>query len=216
MTDTNPHDSDESDAPDDKDIPATGSQTFTETTTKRVGDIGDDVYKQVSTTTDPTGMTKTKEIKTTAYCSCGVPIKETPDSYRCSRCTDLCCTVCHVEIGRRKHCQDCAEHEYDLSKPVYLTLLRLDEAVLAPSALVTTATVNGDPVLVPVNDTAATVLDRHYVTVDTDQSAAIDGDTPLSVQGREALHVGDQLYGDDPDVQELKDDLTLHNAANAR
>ncbi|MDY6777747.1 MAG: hypothetical protein SVU32_03715 [Candidatus Nanohaloarchaea archaeon] len=159
---------------------------------ERVGERGNPVFRRTRETTDLDEM-REKEVETTGTCYCGRPITDRAAVRRCVRCDLLCCGACEVVVRRRVVCQSCAARMYGLDKDVFLTLYVLDAGLAAPDDLVAVETLeDGTPVEVRVDPAADHLFGNGYV--------AEDGS--LTPRGREALSVGQQLYGEDRDVKE--------------
>lgn len=216
MTDTdNPYDTntmtDDNNATES--TPVTES-TFDKETIKRLGQRGTDVLEHERKTVDPETMEQGTDVTLLPFCNCGDPITELNDVYRCCRCDDIACSNCRIRLTRRSYCPTCAAHEYNVSKPVFIALYLLENNELTAADLFQHH----------IADTAtATLLEHNYLQIDTavhepgdtdDSALTIDADEPLSVAGKEALHVGEQLYSDDEDVSRLMEDLTIQQVAN--
>lgn len=218
MTD---NDHDQEAMTDHTEIPDDGleAETFDKETRRRLGQRGEEHLGHIREQTDLDGMTKVEDVNIAAYCSCGTPFQSVDDTYRCCQCDDMCCTACHIEMTRRHYCPDCAEQAYGLTKPTYIALYLLDKGELEPDDLVTADPIDTDLDAVTIDPAATTIIDHQYIrTGDTelptaDPTAALsDEDDPLTAAGQEALHVGDQLYSDDPDVEALEDELAIREA----
>lgn len=196
MTDDNHTDSD----PGTDDI-------FQKKTTRRIGDPDASVVDDATTTTDVGTMNQRTDV-VLHPCKCGNTEQELSVISQCSRCTQKCCPQCRITISRRIHCPDCAEQAFHLNKAVFIALYVLD-----------TTELDGTDLFQQVEHTAAvTLLERNYIQIeagiDEDGALAINTDNPLSVAGKEALHVGEQLYSDDEDVEQFIADLTIQQVAN--
>lgn len=195
---------------------------FDKETIKRLGQRGSSVLEHERKTTDLEDMNEHVDATIVPFCTCGTPVTELTDIYRCHRCDQICCTDCSVQLTHRTSCPTCAEHEYNLTKQVFITLYMLDESIISVSDLFTTVTTDTGQVTITVDTTVTTLLDHNYLRVvdtatqapDTTDVAAISTDDPLSVAGKEALHLGEQLYSDDPDVETLKEQLEIQQVAN--
>lgn len=194
---------------------------FDKETIKRLGQRGSPVLEHEQKTTDLEDMNEQVDTTIVPFCTCGDPITEIPDAYRCHRCDRICCTACRIQLTHRTICPACAEHEYTLSKQLFITLYLLDESAISITDLYTTDTTDTGQVTVTIDTTVTTLLDRNYLRTgdpdtpaqETAETVAISDDDPLSVVGKEALHVGEQLYSDDPDVETLKEQLEIHQVA---
>ena len=215
MTDTEPDSmTDHDQIPDD----VAQAETFDKEERHRLGQRGEEHIGHTREQTDLDGMTKVEDVTVTSYCECGEPVLTVENTYRCCSCDAMCCSNCRIKLTRYNYCPACAQAEYQVDKQVYLTLYLLDKEELEPADLVATEIVDTDLETVTIDPTATTLIERDYIRTDntTDTGidrpaivAAIDEDDPLSVAGKEALHVGDMLYGDDPDVEALEEELTL-------
>ena len=206
--------------PDHNDI--TAETAFDKETIKRLGQRGSAVLEHERKTTDLEDMNEQVDVTIVSFCTCGTPVAEIGDAYRCHRCDRICCTVCRIKLAQRTSCPTCAEQAYNLSKQVFLTLYLLDESIISTGDLFTTTTTDAGQVTVTVDTTVPTLLDHNYLRIESPdnpapnatEAAAISTDDPLSVAGKEALHLGEQLYSDDPDVEALKDQLEIQQVAN--
>lgn len=211
---------------DHDDIP-TETETETETafekeTIKRLGQRGSSVLEREQKTTDLEGMDEQVDATVVPFCTCGTPVTEITDVYRCHSCDRICCSACRIQLSRRTSCPACAEHEYNMTKQVFLTLYLLDESTIDVTDLFTTETADTGQVTVTIDTAVTTLLTHNYLRTvnpdtpaqDTANAVTIADDDPLSVAGKEALHVGEQLYSDDPDVETLKEQLEIQQVAN--
>lgn len=198
---------------------------YYERETYSLGQIGSNDVQDGYTRIDPRTMTKEKKVILVAYCSCGAPVSEPNDTHRCVDCEEVCCADCRLRLRRRTRCPSCAERAYGLSKSLYRTLLLLNEDVLSVTDLTTTGVNNGE-VTVRIDHTVPALLERNYLRIieddgepnDTRQDAHTrvtlsDSDT-LSNAGKEALHVGNHVYSDDPDIEQLKEKIPIMKIAN--
>lgn len=191
--------------------PVTDS-VFDKETIKRLGQRGTDVIEHERKRVNPDTMEQGKDVTLLPFCNCGDPITDLDDVYRCCRCDDVACSNCRIHLTRRNYCPTCAIHEYDVSKAVFLSLYLLDANEIVV-----------DVIRQLPDTTVPTLLEHNYLQVDTagnvgpfteDGTLAIEPDDPLSVAGKEALHVGEQLYSDDEDVTQLMEELTIQQVAN--
>lgn len=204
---------------DHDDIPT--DTAFDKETIKRLGQRGSSVLEHEQKTTDLEDMNEQVDTTIVPFCTCGDPITEITDVYRCHCCDRICCTACRIQVTRRTICPACAEQEYNLSKQLFITLYLLDESATSVTDLYTTDTTDTGQVTITIDTTVTTLLDRNYLHTadpdtpapDTADAVAVPNDDPLSVAGKEALHVGEQLYSDDPDVETLKEQLEIHQVA---
>lgn len=193
--------------------PVTDS-TFDKETIKRLGQRGTDVIEHEHKRVDPDTMEQGKDVTLLPFCNCGDPINDLGNVYRCCRCDDIACSNCRIRLTRRTYCPNCATHEYNVSKSVFISLYLLDNNELTAADLFQHHL---------ADTAAAALLEHNYLQLDAavhdpefaeDGAIAIDNDDPLSVTGKEALHVGEQLYGEDEDVNRLMEDLTIQQVAN--
>ncbi|QLG61949.1 hypothetical protein [Halorarum salinum] len=181
--------------------------TYQKKTTRRIGDPDAFVVDDATTTTDVGTMNQHTDV-VIRPCKCGNTEQELSTISQCSRCTEKCCPKCRITLSRRIRCPDCAEQEFHLTKAVFIALYRLDVHEHG-----------GTDLLEQVEHTAAvTLIEHNYIqieaAVEEDGTLAVDADNPLSVAGKEALHVGEQLYNDDEDVARLKQELIIQQVAN--
>lgn len=172
---------------------------FTKKTVKKFGPRGSPVFEQEEKTTDLDDLAERVEQTAVPFCTCGAPITGTPEVYRCCDCELICCQRCQIALRRRHYCPTCARRQFDLDKRTFLTLVGLQHETLTPDDLLSVTTQAGDVVEVTIDPAADVVVEHDYL--------ADDG--TLSARGREALHVGQQLYGDDDDIQSVLDQLRL-------
>ena len=199
MTPNNPFNND------DEDTGFGGGESFDQINRRLVGERGDTILHEELTHTDLDTLTEITETTDVAICNCGGPYTATTEIHRCVQCDHLACTQCVLWLHRRHYCPPCTEQAYALDKKVYLSLLFLKEDILQPDQLLQVDTVADEPVEVRV-DRVATVLTEHNY-IDTDS-----GD--LTMSGAEALSVGQQLYGDDKDIQAVHRKLRKDEVAN--
>lgn len=140
------------------------------------------------------------------FCVCGAPLTGSKEEvYRCSSCDILCCHRCEVEISYSHLCPECAARDYRVDKGVFQLLLLVDHDLITLEDLVTVEELPGDLTEIRV-DEAATILVEHGFISDDDSS--------LTPTGRESLHVGAQIWGDDPDIRELKQNIRVKQVAS--
>lgn len=195
---------------------------FEKETIKRLGQRGSSVLEREQKTTDLEGMDEQVDATVVPFCTCGTPVTEITDVYRCHSCDRICCSACRIQLSRRTSCPACAEHEYNMTKQVFLTLYLLNESTIDITDLFTTETADTGQVTVTIDTAVTTLLTHNYLRTvnpdtpaqDTANAVTIADDDPLSVAGKEALHVGEQLYSDDPDVETLKEQLEIQQVAN--
>lgn len=204
---------DHDEIPDD----VTAAETFDKEERHRLGQRGEEHIGHTRKQTDLDGMTEVEDVTVTSYCNCGEPVLTVENTYRCCRCDDLCCSNCRLKLTRYNYCPQCAQQEYSVDKQIYLTLYLLDKEELAPADLVTTETVDTELETVTIDPAVTPLIEHSYIqtddtTVDGERAAiatAVSDDEPLTTAGKEALHIGEMLYGDDPDIKALEEELTL-------
>lgn len=206
------------------DIDAQDPNTFTKEQTIQFGTRGADVWEREETETDLESMTESVEITSISFCNCGISnrINENQQPYRCCSCERIACSECVIEIRRYHYCPDCVQQAYGIDRTTYKALYLLEENVRTVDDLLETDVAEDQVITVRIDDAADTLLDRGYIRTDHDdeddhrrsEAATVDNDRALSAEGREALHIGDELFGNDPDVQELKDEVEYLQAAN--
>lgn len=185
--------------------PTTASNdTYNTKTTRRIGNPDPTAIDTARTTTDVGNMDKREEV-VIHPCKCGNTEATLDAVTQCTDCGDRCCPECRITLSRRIRCPDCTEEEFHLNKAVFIALYLLDNAT-------------DDLFHQHIEDQAATTLLEHsYVQVeaaDHNGQIQITPDDPLTVAGKEALHVGEQLYGDDEDVAEIIEDNVIQQVAN--
>lgn len=173
--------------------------TFDKEIIKTFGLRGSPVYEREQKTTDLEALRERIEQTAQPFCTCGAPITTTPDVYRCCSCEAICCQRCHIELSRRNFCPTCAQHRFDLDKPTFLSLLFIHHDLMPPDVLVDITTQAGEVIEIEIDETADALFLNEYLT----------DDGSLSPPGREALHVGNRLYGDDGDVRSVIEQIQL-------
>ncbi|AGB36915.1 hypothetical protein [Natronococcus occultus] len=187
------------------DTPFDRTDTFEQTEQTRVGERGSPVLEEERTATDLASLTETTEQTAVALCTCGAPYTAAPEVHRCVQCDALACPRCVLRLHRRQYCPRCAEHVYELDKRVFLSLLFLQQEVIALEDLLQVETVAEAPVEIAVDHAATVLTNNNYVDTDTGT---------LTPDGQEALHVGKQLYGEDGDVQSVVQQLRVQDVSN--
>ena len=172
---------------------------FDKKTVKKFGARGSPVFEQEQKTTDLEELQEEVEETALPFCNCGAPITAKPDVYRCCDCELICCQRCQITHSRKHYCPMCAKNKFDLDKRTFLSLVFIQHDLMPPDALVDITTQAGEVVEIAIDATADAVLLNDYLT----------DDGTLSPQGSEALHVGHQLYGEDPDVESLMNQLQV-------
>lgn len=171
---------------------------------RRVGERGNPIFGRTRETTDLEGMRET-EVETTGTCYCGRPVTDREEVRRCVACDLLCCRSCQVVVRRQVACQSCVVRGYGLDKGAFLTLYFLDADLVALDDMVdVVAGPDGTPIEVRVDDAASRLVANGYV--------ADDGS--LTRAGREALSVGEQLYGEEQDVRQAIREARIREVAD--
>lgn len=152
--------------------------------------------------------TLTEEIEEVCqiFCNCGAPIKEQDDYYqvyRCASCNNLSCQLCVIRHSRNHYCPTCLKVGF-LDKHSYLALLLIDHRLLTPDDLVTVETFADEPIEVTVDPAAETLFEADYLT----------DDGGLTPQGKEALAIGHQLFGEDDDIQSVRQRIRIQEVAD--
>ncbi|USZ68530.1 hypothetical protein NGM10_02030 [Halorussus salilacus] len=179
---------------------------FTKTTVRTFGPRGSPVFEQEEKTTDLDDLTERVEQTAVPFCTCGAPISGSGDVYRCCDCELICCTRCEIRLSRQHVCPLCARRRFDMDKRTFLTLVFLQHETMTFADLFDVTTQAGEITAVDIDAVANTVVKQGYL--------ADDG--TLSDRGREALHVGHQLYGADTDVQSVLDQLRVKAVAEQK
>lgn len=177
---------------------------FSKKTIKKFGPRGSPVFEQEEKTTDLGDLGERIEQTAVPFCNCGASITAMEEVYRCCDCELICCQRCHIRLSKRHYCPTCARNRFALDKRTFLSLVFLQHGRLEPDDLVEVDTLDDDVIEVAI-DPAADALVEHDYLADTGG---------LSPEGKEALHVGRQLYGDDGDVQAVMDRLTLQEVVD--
>lgn len=195
----------------------TDTDTYEKTVRRRLGQRGDPIFDEADEKTDLDDMTTTKDITMLSFCTCGESRTDAENVSVCCSCEDYTCDNCRVKISRYTYCPKCAVQEYGATKDVYLTLYRLDQDHLSIRDVIDTEITDGDVVGITIDDTITTLLEHGFLRTDdtTDSIHPSTGsEDPLTVRGKEALHVGEQLYSDDPDVQATIENFTIQQVAD--
>lgn len=130
------------------------------------------------------------------FCVCGSPLTgDKEEVYRCSSCDTLCCHRCQVEISLMHLCPECAARDFRVDKTVFQLLLLADHGIIPVEGMVEVEVLAGGITEVRVDEATTLLSDRGFVSVE---------EGVLTPTGREAFHVADQIWGEDSDVQELK------------
>lgn len=175
------------------------AEEFTKKTIKKFGARGSPVYEQAEQTTDLDDLSERIEETAVPFCTCGRVLATLTEVARCSVCELLCCGACRISISKMVHCPTCARQRFDLDKRLFLALVFLEHGQLAPDDLVQVTTHEGEVLDITIDPATGPVLDHGYLTEEGG----------LSATGREAVAVGKAVYGDDPDVQGVLDQLRL-------
>ena len=231
MTDNNPNNNvDRNDEPQPPVDPRLGpSDVFRKRTIKRLGERGTDIIEDGNKHTILDDGTQVVDVTIHNYCMCGNSITHLEKTNRCVTCDDLCCTDCRIRLSRRSYCPDCAEEKFTLSKPAYLTLYMLNEHVRTATDLITTTQTDTGETVIQIDTALPPLLENDYLRIDTPEPAGdnaggeeaepalgIPETDPLSNAGKEALHVGEKLYSDDPDVKHVKEQFHITKITNGR
>jgi hypothetical protein len=120
-------------------------------------------------------------------------------------CNELACPLCRLRLHRRCYCPDCAEQAFALDKRVFLSLLFLQKDVLELDDLLHVDTVGDTPVELAIDRAATTLIEHDYVDTETGE---------LTAAGTEALAVGEQLYGEDTDVQSVLQQIRVQEVVD--
>jgi hypothetical protein len=177
--------------------------------------IDQNLLEQSKERTDLEDHTRVRE-DVLISCRCGNTERDPDNLYTCTNCHRRACTDCHVYYSRRHYCPDCAEQKWRLDKAVYKSLYLLDEELVSVEDLLTGETVDDQPVELQVDQATATLLEEAYIHTPNNRAndaLRFGDDDALTVAGREALNVGETLYSDDADVQEMKERIPLIQAA---
>lgn len=170
---------------------------------RRLGQRGNPIFQRETETTDLDDM-RERSVEEVGACYCGRPVTE-ESIRRCVACNLVCCESCEVIVRRRVFCQTCAEQGFGLDKPVFINLHLIDQGAITARDLVQIdVDETGEPVEVRINETARPLIENGYIT---DEGS-------LTQRGREALHIGRQLFGADDDVQQLMQDMRIEEVAN--
>ncbi|NUC70713.1 hypothetical protein HTZ84_00025 [Haloterrigena sp. SYSU A558-1] len=143
---------------------------------------------------------------TIPICKCGREITEDDRKYRCVQCDDPACPVCHVRINPGHYCPWCAEQRYMLDKYVYLSLYYLKKGIVQIDDFLQVDAVAGEPAEIAVDRAASVMTEMDYVDTETGE---------VTPQGRDALSVGSRLYGDEPDIQQIKTEIRVAEVAGS-
>jgi len=195
---------------------APNPNAFTSVNRTRLGPLGDEVVNEKRSKTDPDTMTETEE-EVIGTCQCGRTEVVIDKLYKCVNCKYRACEKCHIEIAQKIYCSDCVLASYGIGRKAYKALYLLDEGVHTIDDLVETDTIEDEIISVRIDNAANTLLDHGYVHTEDDQDAGTDDleeEQALSPEGREALHIADDIFGGDPDVQTLKEEVKLQKIAN--
>lgn len=179
-------------------------ETFAKETVKRFGARGSPVFEQEEKHVDlDRGRIRTEQTGV-PICTCGAPLTATGQVYRCCSCELIGCPRCVIRLHRRHFCPTCAQQEYALDKHVVVSLLFIKHDVLEPDDLTQVETAGDSPVAITVDHAADPFVDNGYV----------EETGELTTDGREALAVGKQLYGEDEDVRSLLRTVRVRTVAN--
>lgn len=180
--------------------------TFDKTRTKRFGERGDLNFQKEEQTTDLETLSESVTETAVPFCTCGAPIMTAVgDVYRCVECNTVSCARCRIAFGRYHYCPLCVRQAYGLDKHTYLTLVFIDRGVIDPERLVDVTLDSGGEVFdIEIDAAVGSILDHDYLT----------SSGGLSANGKEALHLGHAVFGDDGDVQSVLDQLRLREVVS--
>lgn len=179
---------------------------FTKRTIKRFGERGNPVYEQEEKTTNLEDLEERIEETTVPFCECGAPLLvETVDVYRCVDCQLLCCRRCRISLSRYNYCPLCARQQFGVDKRTFLSLVFIDHRIMAPDDLIEVTTdPAGEVIDVEIDPGAGSLLEHDYLTEEG----------RLTATGKEALHIGHQLYDGDADVQGVLEQIRHAEVVN--
>jgi hypothetical protein len=182
------------------------SDEFVKEYVKRFGERGALDVEQTLKQVDLDTLTEHTEEVCQVFCNCGAPLKAVDDTYpvyRCASCDNLSCQLCVIRHSRYHYCPTCLKFGF-LDKHAYLALLLIDHDLMAPDELVTIETFGEEPVEVTVDPAANTLLEADYIAEDEN----------LTPQGKEALAIGHQLFGEDADIQSVRHRIRIQEVAD--
>lgn len=177
---------------------------FTKDTIKKFGPRGSPIFEREQKTTDLDDLKERVEETAVPFCTCGAPITGTPEVYRCCDCELICCHRCQIALSKRHYCPMCARNRFALDKRTFLVLVFLQHDVMAADDLVAVTTHEGEVFEVEIDAAADALVEYDYLTEDG----------TLSPQGKEALHVGHAVYGDDPDIEAVVEQLRVREVVD--
>lgn len=223
MTDDTDHDHQEHDPPhmtdeDDTDADTENPNEYDKHTVRRFGQRGSPIIEEEQETTDLESMDKEVDETMFSFCNCGAAHTVVDEIYRCCSCDRFCCCRCRILIRRYNYCPDCVQQEYGIDKTAFKALYLLDKGILDPDDLLATETVGDEVVAITVNNAADTLIEQNYLQTGdghpVDDIEGLDTGDVLSSKGEEALHAGDQLFGDDPDIEKMKERVRIERIAD--
>lgn len=200
------------------DLPSESS--FDKEILKKLGERGSGVLEHVQKSTDLDTLDEQVDVTTLSFCTCGHPIVEYDPVRRCVSCDAICCTQCRIRHNRYNYCPQCIRRAFSLTRQVFIALYLLDQNTLDLTDLWDAELIDREPVRIVISDAATTLVEHDYIQTDGTPTPTattrlpLDTDNPLTAQGKEALHIGEQLYGDDTDIADLQEQLEVQNIAN--
>lgn len=181
------------------------TEEFSKKQATKFGARGAETYGEEEKTIDTDGLSETVERIDYPFCRYGHPILTAPgDVYTCVNCDCRCCENCYVEISRHVLCVTCGQLIYGLDKTAYLTLIFLDHDLMSPDDLIEVTTLAGEVIEIEIDTAAETLVEHGYLTEDGG----------LSPEGKEALAVGGQIFGDDGDVQRVREQIRIQEVVD--
>jgi hypothetical protein len=183
---------------------AVETEEFTKETEKKFGERGDTVVEKEEQTTDLDDLTERTEQTVQPFCQCGAAITSSGEVHRCVGCEGLSCQLCTIRWSRMSHCPSCAKQHWEVDKKLFLSLLFIAKDVMAADDLIEVQTQGDEPVDVTIDPAATALQENEY----------LEDDGSLSPEGQEALHVGQQLYSEDADVQSAKEAVRVQEVVN--
>lgn len=176
-------------------------ETYDRATVRRFGARGTLDFDQEQTRTDLDTLTERVVRIDVPFCTCGAALTPTA-AYRCCACDAIACPQCTIRLHRQHYCPACIRQRYGLDKPGFIALVFIHHDVLDAADLLHIEFTD-DNTLQLIIDDAGSVVDPDYLT----------GDGSLTPRGQEALHVGKQVYGENPDVRALLHQLRIRSIA---
>lgn len=179
---------------------------YSKTKEKRFGERGDINYQKETRKTNLETMEEVEVETKVPFCNCGRPIMtDVGDVARCVECNQVACASCAITWGRYQYCPVCIRRAYSLDKHTYLALVFIERGLItADDLLDVTVDSAGEVFDVEIDAAAGAMLDHHYLT---DAGG-------LSANGKEALHLGQEVFGQDGDVQAVLDRIRLQEVVD--